>query len=695
MWYRIIYSIICVMVASTIMAQTELPDSVKTRELEEVVVEGRNQRLGAEVSTYIPTSKQRNASQTAADLLNRMAIPQIKISANDDITDLAGKSVDVFIDFLPASKEDLQGMRMQDVKKVEYYDFPSDPRFQGKAHVVNFVMQKYEYGGYVKAYGWENTSNAGQISLFSKLQYKRMTFDIAAGYFYLNQNHTGGDVYETFRLPQSDGSVNVFERNSMQGKGKWIKNQYWPTFKALYSSDKITILNVVGANFDNTPRNNSSGFIEYTPAITERVDYSQNSSNRVNSISYSGYWNFILNDRNTINFSPRYAYSHTNTGSLYTEVGSGEFYNAARDNSHQFSGNLTYTHSFGKLGSLNAMFQTIITSNNTNYYGTANTSDNARTYRVGPGVQYSLSIGNVYGLVGFGYHWDRQKYLDYKDDSAAPWIDFSLQYAPNDRHSIRGEFHHMKSIPSSSYRSAAIIQSNPLMSYTGNPNLVSYGSYDAGVNYSFIPNNNFSLSAFVSTWIVDNRYVYDYVPSETGILRTIRQPGGGYSQWNYGAYASLRLFDSKLQLTAQLTGTSVHNGEPYNLDKTNLNYALRATYYLGNWNFSGLYYSPQGYPDGCMVGTWMKTKSYYRIAAGWSNSSWNLQLQFANFARWNWRSNKSIMHSRFYDRIEQTYSINDHALARLSVTYTFGFGKKIQHRDEASQQSGVNSGILK
>lgn len=691
---RFINSILLAMIASSVMAQTETPDSIKMQELEEVVVEGRNQRLGAEVSTYIPTSKQRNASQSAADLLNRMAIPQIKISANDDITDLAGKSVDVFIDFLPATKEDLQGMRMQDVKKVEYYDFPSDPRFQGKAHVVNFVMQKYEYGGYVKAHGWENTSNAGQISLFSKLQYKRMTFDIAAGYFYLNQNHTGGDVYETFRLPQSDGSVNVFERNSIQGNGKWIKNQYWPTFKALYSSDKITILNVVGASFDHTPRNNSSGFIEYTPAITERVDYSQNSSSRVNSVSYSGYWNFILDDKNTINFSPRYAYSHTNTSSLYAEVGSGDFYNAARDNSHQFSGNLTYTHSFCKWGSLNAMFQTIITSN-TSYYGTANTSDNARTYRVGPGVQYSLSIGKVYGLVGFGYHWDRQKYLDYKDDSAAPWIDFSLQYAPNDRHSIRGEFHHMKSIPSSSYRSAAIIQSNPLMSYTGNPNLFSYGSYDAGVNYSFIPSNKFSISTFASTWIVDNRYVYDYVPSETGILRTIRQPGGGYSQWTYGAYASLRLFDGKLQLTAQITGTSVHNGEPYNLDKTNINYAVQANYYLGNWNFSGLYYSPQGFPDGCMVGTWMKTKSYYRIAAGWSNSSWNLQLQFANFARWNWISNKSIMHSRYYDRIEQSYSINDHALARLSVTYTFGFGKKIQQGDEASQQSGVNSGILK
>lgn len=681
--------------AGSTMAQSSVTDSIKTQELNEVVVEARTQRLGAEVSTYIPTPKQKNASQTAVDLLNHMAIPQIKISINDEITNLVGKSVDVFIDFIPASKDDLQGMRMQDVKKVEYYDFPSDPRFQGKAHVVNFVMQKYEYGGYVKAFGWENTSNAGQITLYSKLQYKRMTFDFATGYFYRNENHTGGDTYETFRLPQSDGSESIFERNSIQNNGKLRKNLCWPTFKALYSSDKITIQNVIGASFDHLPDDNSSGFVEYSPEISPRIDFSRQASNRINSFSYSGYWNFILNDKNTITFVPRYIYSHTNTSSLYKETNRDEFYNAAKDNSNQFRGDLTYMHSFGKWGSLNAMFQAIITSNRTNYFGTDSIRDNARTYRVGPGVQYSLSKGKFYGMVGFGYHWDRQKYVDYTDDSAAPWVDFSLQYSPNDHHSVRGEFHHMKSIPSSSYRSSVIIQSNPLMSYTGNPLLVSYGSYDASMNYSFIPSNTFSLSAYASTWIVDNRYVYDYVPTETGILRTIKQPGGGYSQWTYGTYATLRLLNRKLQLTAQLTGTSVHNGEPYNLDKTHVSCALQATYYLGNWNFSGLYYSPQGFSDGCMVGTWMKTKSFYRIVAGWSNSSWNLQLQFINFARWNWKSNKSIMHSRYYDKIEQTYSLKDHALARLSVTYTFGFGKKVKRGDEASQVSGINSGILK
>jgi hypothetical protein len=53
------------------------------------------------------------------------------------------------------------------------------------------------------------------------------------------------------------------------------------------------------------------------------------------------------------------------------------------------------------------------------------------------------------------------------------------------------------------------------------------------------------------------------------------------------------------------------------------------------------------------------------------------------------------MHSKYYDKVEQTYSIDDHAMARLAFTYTFGFGKKVERGSEASQQSGVDSGILK
>lgn len=493
-------------------------DSIKAYQLGEVVVEARNQRLGAEVSTYIPTAKQKKASQTAADLLNRMAIPQLRISPNDEIKDLAGKSVDVFIDFLPASKQDMDGMRTQDVKKVEYYDFPADPRFLGKTHVVNFVMRKYEYGGYLKVYGWENTSNAGQASVYGKLQYRRMTFDVAGGASYRNERHAGSDIYETFRLPQANGSLKIFERNSVQEASRRKDHACWPTFKALYSSDRITIQNVIGAGFSQSPTDEQSGFILYSPEVSGRANYCSSSANRENSLSYNGYWNFMLNEKNSITFSPTYAYSHTTAGSRYAEVGKGVYANAAKDDSHIFMADLTYAHSFGKWGSINAMLQTIAAASSTAYSGTANTSDNARTYRVGPGVTYSLSKGKAYGMVGFGYHWERQEYLDYKDDSAAPWIDLSLQYSPDDRHSIRGEFHHMKSLPSSNDRSAVVIQSNPLMNYTGNPSLVSYHSYDAGVFYSFVPDNRLRLSAFATACPVGNRHIADNQATERAIL---------------------------------------------------------------------------------------------------------------------------------------------------------------------------------
>ena len=138
---------LCALMAT---ANSETTDSVKSRNLDEVVVEAQLQRTSATVSTYLPTKRQKNAAQTGPELLNHMAIPQLGIVSGNSVTTNSGQKVDLYIDFVPATEQDLAGMRMADVKKVEYYDFPQDPRFQGSEHVVNFIMQKYEYNGSVK-----------------------------------------------------------------------------------------------------------------------------------------------------------------------------------------------------------------------------------------------------------------------------------------------------------------------------------------------------------------------------------------------------------------------------------------------------------------------------------------------------------------------------------------------------------------
>ena len=55
MYRRFTTVIMCMAAAFAAVAQTEEPDSLSVSELGEVVVEGRQQRTGAEKSTYIPS----------------------------------------------------------------------------------------------------------------------------------------------------------------------------------------------------------------------------------------------------------------------------------------------------------------------------------------------------------------------------------------------------------------------------------------------------------------------------------------------------------------------------------------------------------------------------------------------------------------------------------------------------------------
>ena len=100
---RIITSIFCATLTIAAMAQTETPDSIKTQNLDEIVVEAQMQRTSPTSTTFIPTVKQKNASQNAVDLLRQMAIPQIQINpVSEAVTDNAGGEVAIFINYLEA-----------------------------------------------------------------------------------------------------------------------------------------------------------------------------------------------------------------------------------------------------------------------------------------------------------------------------------------------------------------------------------------------------------------------------------------------------------------------------------------------------------------------------------------------------------------------------------------------------------------
>ncbi|MBO5269011.1 MAG: hypothetical protein J6B13_09675 [Muribaculaceae bacterium] len=678
------------------MAQPAEPDSIETQELNEVVVEAQLQSTSATVSTYIPTSKQKNSSQTATDLLNRMAIPQLSPGMGNSVKTNTGKNVDIYIDYLPASEQEINGMRMADVKKVEYYDYPKDPRFQGSAHVINFIMQKYEYGGYLKASANEFfIANSGQLNLYSKFQYKKMTYDLGVGGYYRNGSHDFNNTVETYRLPQPDGSIKYFERYSITNDAESRRRYFWPTFKALYRTGKISLSNTIGATFDNYPKENTSGSVYFSPADFQRSDLISEANHRQNYITYNGYWNFILPHGNTINFAPYYSYSHSKQNSRYIEGQSSEYINNASDNTHKASGNLRFQHDFGKWGDITVSTQGFYYNSKTRYSGTSTSNDRLTVLRLGPGVTYNFTNDKFYASAGIGISYDRTKSGDITEESTYPWTDFSAQYSFNNKNSINAEFHYSSQIPALSARSSAVIQSNPLMSYTGNPNLKPYKCYDFGISYQWLPNNKFNFSAFATGFIAANRFAYVYEASADGILRTVQQPMGKFIEGRYGINGTARLLDSDLQINGQLAHYIAKNEEPFSWTKSHLNWYLQAFYYLNQWHFGLQYQSDMSSAGDFTNGVWENSKNAYTAIVGWGNSSWNFQAQIANPFRWNWSSGSSVMKSKNYDFVQHTFSPDNHCFVYVTATYTFGFGKKIKVGNEASQMSGAGSAILK
>lgn len=693
---HLIALIMILLCASAVSAHNEEPDTTEIEKLQELVVEAQLQRTSSTVSTYLPTKRQKNAAQTGPELLNHMAIPQLGLVSGNNVTTNSGQKVDIYIDYVPASEQELSGMNMQDVRKVEYYDFPQDPRFQGNEHVINFIMQKYEYGGYVKGYANEFfIANSGQLNLYSKFQYRRMTYDLAVGSWYSDNDHLCQQVVETYRLPQSDGTVKSFERISEPTGSKVRNRSFWPTFKASYTTDKVTMVNTFGANFYRAPEDHSTGTVSYHPEYYTSTEYSDRKNSRTNSLTYSGYWNFILPHHNSISFNPYYSYSHTNQHTLYTEVSGANYANGATDDSHRATASLRLVHDFGKCGAITAILNGTLLSNHTDYSGTSDATDRMTTYRVGPGVLYNYKTGKFNGLIGCGFNYDHSKSGGVAEHSTQPWMDASVQYSFNNKNSFSADFHHATWTLASSYRSTAVIESNPFFSYTGNPDVHPYKNYDVSLRYVFIPNNKLNFAAFGQTTIITDRYAYVYEASADGILRTIRQKGmGNYSSWLYGVQGTARLFNNSLMINGQVANRIVRNGAPFDWTKRRVLWYLQAFYYVGGWNFGVQYQSPQYYCDGYVNGAWVREKSAYTAIAGWGNSAWSIQARLTNPFRWNWRAASSVTTSNNYDVTKTFYNTSYHCYVLVSATYTFGFGKKIQRGNEASQQMGTSSSIL-
>lgn len=668
-------------------------------QLKTVAVEGQMNAAYSDKSVYTPSGKQKNAAQNATDLLRIMAIPQIRVGLSDNsITDNVGGRVVVFINSLEASAEEMEGLRTADVRRVEYLEFPSDPRFHGAERVLNIIVQEYAYGGYTKATVNENCliGLSSKVSGFSKFAYKRMTFDLYAAANNIDNHHVGNKSDATFLLKDNDGKEYTLSRNEATESGKYKSNQYPLTFRATYASDKVQIRNLIGFTHSAIPTYNYSGRLLYSPSqFMKGYEFDRQNPSKTNSLAYSGTYFFSLPKGFSLDVSPSTTYSHINDRTTYSIAERTEINRVARENAYSSRINLFVRKRFG-----NKHFLMIGTNegaivNHLEYLGPNGFKDKFNNYFYVGMAAYNFNSGKISLSIDGGLAVEKININEQKNTDTYPFTHINVRYVFSRKSSISTYLQYATNSPGISEKSPDVLQYNDVMYISGNPLLDNSRHTTVNVSYNWMPTNRLGLNAYGMFFGLYDRMMTVYSPygDGTALLRSY-QNNGDFLSGSMGVSANYKLLDGNLQLYANVKQSFYKSTGIYRQTCNPLSISAEATYFLDQFYFQAAYEGASKTMSQSAP-TLSRTRNSHRLTAGWSHSDWNIRVMVSNFLNKGWTTSRFTTQSNYYSEVRTAFGLIYHPRINLTATYTFGYGKKVQRRNEIGEQEGAASAILK
>ena len=151
--------LLCMLMAVCSLAVTA--QNEKTVTLDEVTVKGARIVKKVDGQWIYPTKQQISASPNGYSLLAKLTLPHIRVDeAMNSITSLTNLgTVQVRINDIVATREDLQTLDMKGIDHIEFIDNPGVRYGEGIAYVIDIKVEK-PIGGYVLGTQLTNTLTA-------------------------------------------------------------------------------------------------------------------------------------------------------------------------------------------------------------------------------------------------------------------------------------------------------------------------------------------------------------------------------------------------------------------------------------------------------------------------------------------------------------------------------------------------------
>ena len=251
--------------------------------LDEVTVKGAHAIQKVDGQWIYPTKEQVASSTDGYSLLAKLTLPHIRVDeAMSSITALTNLgTVQVRINDITASREDLQTLDMQGVDHIEFIDNPGVRYGEGVAYVINIKVKK-PVSGYVVGSRLTNTLTAvnGSEALFGRLNHGRSEIALSYGLDYHDFKGTKYDEQSAYEL--ESGDIVQIRRYSLNRRSKNVCHNAQLTY-SLSDSGYVFQAKLLG-NSDIRPQCTNARM------AINGVPYDEQSSSRGSSPSLDLYY---------------------------------------------------------------------------------------------------------------------------------------------------------------------------------------------------------------------------------------------------------------------------------------------------------------------------------------------------------------------------------------------------------------------
>lgn len=296
----------------------ELKDSAKVHNIDEVVVNATRSYAIPDGVVYIPSKEAIRHAFNISDLLARMMVAGLLVDlSSDKVSTTYGADVHFYIDGVEAQDWEVKALRPKDVLHVDYLKSPSDPKYKNYEAVVNLVMKKYKYGGYVLGEAGQTFVKpvSGDYNVAIKVNTGKWTLSGMSMASYSNIN----DITSNTNTRYTFSPDNIINRSTKEKKRQHNRGTV-SAAKAIYNSDKFLFITSAGFSYDRTPASNSDMSVTYNGNnVPEDGTASTRSSSKSAAPYADAYFEFPKLPHNSFLYGKAsFSYNHNDASSLYT-----------------------------------------------------------------------------------------------------------------------------------------------------------------------------------------------------------------------------------------------------------------------------------------------------------------------------------------------------------------------------------------